>query len=148
MPTFNATFLFILISFAVFALFMKAVYFDPIMKIKQERERKLSDDQHAATDFSAQYEKIHAEYLSSIKQARLEAHRVIQEIRQQAKTSAQQTIVEARTTAQSETDRQMAELHDWREMTYRQLEAERDALTQAVIAKVKAGGKIRTATGS
>ena len=148
MPTFNATFLFTLISFAVFAVLMKAVYFDPILKIKNERERKLIDDQQASVDFNSQYEKLYQEYQSGLKQARLEAHHVIQEIRQEAKTAAQKTVVEARTQAQSETDRHMAELHEWRESTYRQMESERAALTQGVIAKVKAGGKIRTATGS
>jgi F-type H+-transporting ATPase subunit b len=148
MPTFNATFLFVLISFGVFALLMKAIYFDPIMKIRNERERKLTDDQQSAVDFASQYEKLHQEYQASLKQARLEAHQVIQEIRHQAKTTAQKTVVEARTTAQTETDKQMADLNAWRETTYRQMESERASLTQSVIAKVKAGGKIRTATGS
>lgn len=148
MPTFNATFLFTLISFAIFALLMKAIYFDPIMKIKNERERKLIDDQESSVDFVRQYEKLHLEYQAGIKQARMEAHHVIQEIRQSAKTSAQKTIVEARTQAQADTDRHMGELRDWRESTYREMASERATLTQGVIAKVKAGGKIRTATGS
>lgn len=148
MPTFNATFLFVLISFGVFALLMRAIYFDPIMKIRNERERKLTDDQQSAVDFSSQYERLHQEYLASIKQARLEAHQVIQEIRQEAKITAQKTVMTARASAQAETDKQMAELNEWRESTYRQLESERASLTQGVIAKVKAGGKIRTATGS
>lgn len=148
MPTFNATFLFVLVSFIIFMLIMKAIYFEPIMKIKNERERKLADDQQSAVEFAQRFEQLQAEYQAGIKQARLEAHQVIQEIRQQAKTSAQQTVVEARAAAQNETDRQMAELHEWRESTYRQMESERAGLTQSVIAKVKSGGKISAATGS
>ncbi|WP_373531107.1 hypothetical protein [Vampirovibrio sp.] len=148
MPTFNATFLFVLISFAVFAAIMQAIYFAPIMKIKNEREQKLTDDQQSTADFLARFEQLHADYEAGIKQARLEAHQVIQNARQQSKTSAQQMVIESRTVAQGETDQKMAELHQWRESTYQQMEAERASLTQSVIAKVKAGNKLRTATGS
>ncbi len=148
MPTFNATLLFVIISFVVFTILMKAIYFDPIMKIKNERERKIIDDQESAVNFAQQYEILNQEYQAGLKKARQDAHSVIQEIRQQAKTSAQKAVIEARTSAQAQTDQQMAELDAWRESTYRQLESERASLTQAVIAKVKAGGKIRTASGS
>jgi F0F1-type ATP synthase membrane subunit b/b' len=148
MPTFNATFLFVLLSFAIFVALMKAIYFDPIMAIKNERERKLTQDEQSAKDFLKQFEKLHSEYQAGIKQARLEAHQLIQQIRQQAKTSAQQLVINARNDAQSETDRQMADLSIWRENTYGELESERAALTQTVIAKVKTGGKIGSATGS
>lgn len=148
MPTFNATFLFVLISFAFFALMMKAIYFEPIMSIKHKREQKLMEDQQLTADFLTRFEQLHADYEAGIKQARLEAHQVIQQIRQQSKTSAQQMVVESRAVAQREADQKMSELHQWRESTYQQMEPERASLTQSVIAKVKAGSKLRTATGS
>jgi F-type H+-transporting ATPase subunit b len=146
MPQFNATLIFVMISFVIFMILMKAIYFDPILKIKYER--KLDEDQTNARQFSEEYERIHAEYQAALHKARKEAHQIIQEVRQTAKNSAQQTIMEARTSAQAETDRQMEELHAWRETTYRQMAAERDALTQAIISKVTSGRKIRTASGS
>lgn len=148
MPTFNATFLFVLLSFAIFVALMKAIYFDPIMAIKNERERKLTQDEQSAKDFLKQFERLHSEYQAGIKQARLEAHQLIQQLRQTAKTSAQQLVIAARGDAQKETDRQMADLSTWREQTYKELESERAALTQAVIAKVRNGGKVGSATGS
>jgi F0F1-type ATP synthase membrane subunit b/b' len=148
MPEFNATLVFVMVSFIIFMVLMKAIYFDPMLKIKYERERKLTDDKNSAQQFAEDYERIHADYQTGLQKARKEAHLLIQEIRQSAKTTAQQTLSEARSAAQVETDRQMAELHNWREATYGQLESERNALTRAIIAKVTAGGRIKTASGS
>lgn len=147
MPEFNATIVFVMISFVIFMILMKAIYFDPILKLKYERERKLTDDQASARQFAEDYERVHADYLAGLQEARKEAHKLIQEVRQQAKTSAQQALTEARANAQVETERQMTELHNWRESTYQQLAGERDALTQAIISKVTSGRKVRTASG-
>jgi F0F1-type ATP synthase membrane subunit b/b' len=147
MPEFNATLVFVMISFVIFMILMRAIYFEPILKLKYERERKLADDQTSARQFAEDFERIQAEYLAGLQQARKEAHAVIQEVRQQAKTSAQQALTEARANAQVETDRQMTELQNWRERTYQQLASERDALTQAIISKVTSGHKVRTASG-
>ena len=147
MISFNATLLVILVSFVVFMLLMKAWYFDPIMVVKDERERKLTADQEATRQFVEDFERIYAEYQAQLQNARKEAHALIQEVRQQAKLSAQQALQNARAEAQTESDRQMAELSQWRESTYLQLEGERDALTQAIIRKVTNGSKVRTALG-
>jgi F-type H+-transporting ATPase subunit b len=147
MPQFNATLVFVLISFIIFMVLMKAIYFDPILKIKDERERKLIDDREAAQRFAEEFDRIHAEYETGVKQARKEAHQVIQEIRQAAKTEAQQALTDARTNAHAETERQMAELAQWREETYRQLEAERDTLTRTIIGKVTASNRVGMASG-
>jgi len=145
MPEFNATLIFVMISFAVFMLAMKAIYFDPILKLKYEREHKLQDDKDAAQRFVEEFERIHADYEAGLKKARKEAHQIIQEIRQQAKSSAQQALMEARTKAQAEMDRQMADLAAWRESTYRELENERGALTRTIIEKVTRGSRIQSA---
>jgi F-type H+-transporting ATPase subunit b len=147
MPQFNATLFFVMISFVVFMLAMKAVYFDPILKIKAKREQKLQEDRASAERFAEAFERLQADYESGLKQARKDAHNVIQEIRQKAKMDAQKTLLDARVLAQTETDRQMAELQSWRETTYQQLESEREALKRSVIAKVTSGHKIRTAPG-
>jgi len=147
MLQFNATLIFVLISFIVFMILMKAIYFDPILKIRAEREQKLTDDQEAARRFAQDFERLYAEYQAGLQNARKEAHALIQEVRQQAKLSAQQALQNARAEAQTESDRRMAELSQWRESTYQQLEGDRESLTQAIIRKVTNGSKVRTALG-
>lgn len=147
MPQFNFTLILVFASFVVFMIAMKAIYFDPMLKIKDERDRKLSDDRNSAQRFAEEYEHLHADYESGLKQARKDAHLVIQEVRQQAKSEAQKALSDARATAQTETERQMKDLQEWRESTYQQLDVERNTLKQTVIAKVTSGHKIRTASG-
>lgn len=147
MLSFNATLVVVLISFVIFMLAMKAIYFDPIMRIKHERERRLTEDRNSAQRFAEEFERIHAEYEAGLKKARKEAHQVIQAVRQRAKAEAQQALVAARGQAQTEMDRQMTELQNWRETTYRQLEGEREALTRVIIGKVTAGNKIHSVSG-
>jgi F-type H+-transporting ATPase subunit b len=143
MLSFDATFLFVFISFAVFMVLMKLVYFDPMLRIKYARERKLVEDREAAASFAAEYAKLRDEYEGGLRKARLEAHKVVQEIRQQAKATASQTVTQARQDAQAELDRQMTELAAWREDTYRQMEGERAALARTIIQKVTAGNKVQ-----
>jgi|GEM_PF-1851198 len=148
MPEFNATLVFVMVSFIIFMVVMKVIYFDPILNIKHERERKLTDDKSSAEQFAEEYERVYAEYQAALKKARQEAHQLIQEIRQNAKLAAQQSLTEARANAQNESDRQIAELNNWRETTYSQLEGERNELTKAIVSKITSGGKIRTASHS
>lgn len=133
---FNATLVFVLLSFGFFMLLMKAIYFDPMLRIKMERERRLVDDREAAQRFSEDYERLRAEYESALQRARREAQRVIRESREQAKASASQTLTQARQEAQTDMDRQMGELAQWREVTYRQLAPEREALMRLIVRKI------------
>ncbi len=145
MPEFNATLLFVMISFVVFMILMKALFFDPILRVKETRERKVTGDREDARQFLDDYEQIRLSYEAELKQARREAHRIIQEVRQTAKVTAQQTLMDARTQAQSELSAKMVTLAEWRESTYQQLETERSHLTQSIIRKVTHGQHAGTA---
>ncbi len=148
MLQFNATLIFVLISFIVFMILMKGIYFDPILKIRAVREQKLTDDQEAARQFAEDFERLNAEYQASLHNARKEAHALIQDLRLQAKNAAHENTQAARAEAQQVSERQMAELNEWRESTYQQLAGERSILTRAIITKVTDGRRVRTATGS
>jgi F0F1-type ATP synthase membrane subunit b/b' len=133
---FNATLVFVLLSFGFFMLLMKAIYFDPMLRIKMERERRLVDDREAAQRFSEDYERLRSEYESALQRARREAQRVIRESREQAQASASQTLTQARQEAQTDMDRQMDELAQWREVAYRQLAPERENLMRLIVRKI------------
>lgn len=144
---FNVTLILMLVSFIIFMVLMKAIYFDPMLKIRAEREQKLTDDQKSADQFVEDFERIFAEYQATLQNARKEAHTLIQELRLKSKASAHETLQQARSEAQAESDRQMADLHQWRETTYLQLKDERHTLSQAIIGKITSGRKVRTAFG-
>lgn len=147
MPEFNATLVLVFISFFIFMLLMKGIYFDPMLRIKQERERKLLDDQASAREFAERFAKVDAEYSEALQKARKQAHQHILEARLAAKATARENLQKAQAAAQAEMDRQMSELAEWREATYRQLESERESLVHVMISKVTSGDKIRAAFG-
>lgn len=144
---FNATLLFVLISFLIFMLIMKAIYFDPMLRIKSQRESRLLDDREASQRFAQDYERLNAEYEAALLKARREAQRIIQEVREQAKATASQTLTSARQDAQAEMDSQMKELADWRESTYRELEPERNELVSAIVRKITEHRPVGTLSG-
>jgi F-type H+-transporting ATPase subunit b len=144
---FNATLLFVLISFLIFMLIMKAIYFDPMLRIKSQRESRLLDDREASQRFAQDYERLNAEYEAALLKARREAQRIIQEVREQAKATASQTLTTARQNAQAEMDSQMKELADWRESTYCELEPERNELVSAIVRKITEHRPVGTLSG-
>lgn len=139
------TLVIVFVSFIIFMSLMKAVYFDPILRVKEARERKLVDDRDEARNFEEEFQRIQVEYEAGLKKARQDAHHAIQEIRQQAKGQAAQAITQARAEALAEMDRRVAELTEWREKTYREMEAERENLKRIIVDKVTTGRKIAMA---
>jgi F-type H+-transporting ATPase subunit b len=136
MPQFNATLVFVLLSFVIFMLLMKAVFFDPMLKVKAQRERQLELDSESARKAGDEAERLTLDYESAVNRARREAQHIIQQIRQDAKTKAASAIAQARQTAQADLERQLGELAQWREATYQNLESERVALKEAIIRKI------------
>jgi F-type H+-transporting ATPase subunit b len=136
MPEFNATLLFVLLSFVVFMLLMKAVFFDPMLKIKAQREQQLQQDQDSAKRFDEEHATLSADYEAALQKARREAQQVLQRIREEAKSGASETLLRARMEAQSQMERELADLSQWRERTYQELEPERQALKQLIISRI------------
>jgi len=136
MLTFNFTFVIVFLSFLVFMTLMKAVFFDPIAKIRKEREAKLDADKQAAKTAALQLEKLQTEYDESIKQARRQAQDVVNQLRVEAKKSAADTMATAREEARTHLDAKLGELSQWREETYQQLGSERQQLVQIILSKV------------
>jgi len=142
MPEFNATLLLVIVSFVIFMLAMKAIYFDPMLALKKERERTLDDNRTSTQRFSEEFESVHAEYEAGLKQARQEAHRLIQELRTQTKQEAQETLSRSRTDALADTDRQLAELAQQRDEAYARMQPDRASLARLILDKVMQGGQV------
>ena len=147
MPQFNATLIFVLLSFVVFMLLMKVIYFDPMLKIKIQRERQLEQDSDSARQLVQESVRLNADYDAALHRARREAQQIIQTLRQEAKTKSSETLAQARQNAQADMERQMAELAAWREKTYQELEPERRSLMQTIIQKIVEHRPVGTLTG-
>jgi F-type H+-transporting ATPase subunit b len=136
---FDGTFFLIIASFVVFMLLMRAIYFEPIRRIKDQRERKKLEDREQADSSLAEYTRLQEEYEASLRDARRRAQQVILEVRQGAKKTASETVGKAREEVRQDLERQMAELARWREEAYGQLAEDRRALAGTIIQKITAG---------
>ncbi len=140
----DGTLIVVIISFFVFMLLMRSVYFEPIRQIKAERERKKEEDRKSTETHLADLEKMKAEYEQGLKDARKRSHLVLQEIRQKAKESAFETLTAARQQAAKELEAQMTELSSWQENAYQKLAEDRSELARLIVQKV--AGKVPAAS--
>lgn len=135
----NGTFLLVLVSFVVFMLLMRAVFFEPVRKVKAEREEKLKGDADSAHNAVSEISELNLNYESALKDARAKAQALVASLQTQARQEAQATVQKARSKAQEDLDKRMGELHQWREDTYQTLSGERQSLTRMIIDKVSGG---------
>jgi F-type H+-transporting ATPase subunit b len=113
MLEFNATFVLVLLSFSLFAAWMKSFFFDPIARIKQARADILAQDEAQARLNDEEALFLEAQYEEALwdarrqAQARLETNQrqtqsYIAALRQKAQTEAQATLTQARARMEEE----------------------------------------------
>lgn len=132
----NFTTVIIFASFLVFMFVMKSLFFEPMLRIHEAREKKMADEQAQAQALRLQLEALNLEYEQALKAARQKGVEVISQLRQQASKTASEAVGKARAESNAEVERQLQELAKWQEETYQQMAGQREALKQVVIAKV------------
>jgi F-type H+-transporting ATPase subunit b len=143
MISFDFTFVLVFISFLVFMFLMKSLFFDPIARIKDQRENKLFDDQAQVDEASRALRFMTGDYEAQLKEARKKAQEQIAQMSQDAKQQAAKLLAETREQARQELDKSLQELSQWREDTYQQLAGNRQELKHIIMAKV-AGATVNT----
>ena len=115
------TFLLILASFMVFMLCMKAMFFDPVGRIKVLREQKIKLDSISAQELQQELDTLQERIRHQMTESRLKAQALLNEAQAGAKASASAVIGSARqeadvarqalkTQLDGERDRVLAEL--------------------------------------
>lgn len=130
------TALFVLLSFVVFMILMKAVFFDPIRNIKAAREAQILNDQNKAQEVLHEHESLHLNYEVQLKEARQKAQQLITDLRDQAKGDASGKISKAREEARLHLEAKLAEIATSREETYQALDDERTSLAETILKRV------------
>ena len=136
MISFDLTFILVFLSFLVFMFAMKSLFFDPIARIKEQRENKLFDDQAKVDEAARALRFMTGDYEAQIKEARKKAQEQIAQMSQDAKQQASTLLAETREQVRQELDKSLQELSQWREDTYQQLAGNRQELKQIIMAKV------------
>jgi F0F1-type ATP synthase membrane subunit b/b' len=98
------TFLLILASFLVFMMGMKAVFFDPVGRIKVLREQKIKLDNISAQELQQELDTLEARIQHQMTESRLKAQTLLNEAQASAKSNASQLVGEARQAAEQARD--------------------------------------------
>lgn len=137
MDTFDLnTFLYTAVSFLIFMVLMKNVFFDPIRDIKAERDEALTGQAREAQDLLKEHQSLFASYEEQLRQARLQAQKLITEQRDKAKSDAFSQVTQTRDQARQDLESQLAAIAEEREVVYRELAPEKTALVQLILDKV------------
>jgi F-type H+-transporting ATPase subunit b len=150
MDTFDLnTFIVMIISFLVFMVLMKNVFFDPIREIKQERELATSGQLAESEALLTEHQALFASYEEELKKARLQAQKIITEFRDKAKQDAYAKVNATREDSRVTLEKQLADIAEEREAVYGQLESEKKTLVSLILDKVfKAPSISLTGVGS
>ncbi len=133
---FNLTTLIVFASFVVFMFAMKAVYFDPMLKLMDEREHKMRRDRNSAEALTKDCDALSLQYDQALKEAQIKGMSLIRQLRQDASKSAAEVTGKARQDANARIEKQLEELSQWKEEAYAKLASDRANLKEAVLAKV------------
>jgi F-type H+-transporting ATPase subunit b len=133
----NATFIIVFISFVLFMLLMRGVFFEPVAGILAQRSQKLADDREAIESSQVSCAQLTAQYQQSIAGAQRKAQAVLQASRDEARKQVTQLLEDARQQAQRDVEAQLAELKTWQANTMTQLVSEKEGLVQLVIQKIR-----------
>lgn len=136
MLTVDGTFLVILISFVLFMGFMKACFFEPIMQVKNEREKTIEAGRLASEEAAAKTLAQNHAYEQKMAEARRKAQHVVQEKRKWAKDQAATRLTNAREEAQSFLAQQSELLKQSQDTVYQSLLPQREELAKSIIAKL------------
>lgn len=147
MALFNFTTIVVFVSFVVFMFLMKALYFDPVRQIRDERENKEESDRKAIADSLTATVTVQDEYNQALKDAHRQSTELINENRSKAVKNAADTIAAAKKEASEQLDSEMKALNEWRESAYQDLSDERTALKEIIINKITRPEAVKVTTG-
>jgi F-type H+-transporting ATPase subunit b len=136
MLSFDATFLVILLSFLVFMVAMRAVFFMPVARILAEREQRVHGDWEAIRSSQKTIDELEQAVEAGLSAARQRAQQLIVEAQNAAKTSGAEVIQSARLRSEQHLEQELADLKAQREQLYGQLSEQRPVWVGALLQKV------------
>jgi F0F1-type ATP synthase membrane subunit b/b' len=136
MLQFDATFIVVLLSFIVFMLWMKQVYFEPVAAVKRQRLDAMALTKTQTATMLAQAADHTAHVEAQLKQARDEAHHLTETARQQAKQTADERLQAQRNKTNAEAGQQVGAIEAHMVTVQAELMGGKEALVAGILAKL------------
>lgn len=124
------------VSFFGLWILMRYVCLPPLMKVREERVRKVIADQEAAADAESRAEQVRRDYEATLGEARAEANRIIEEARAAAEERRSQVVAAAEAEAAEQRAAAMADLDQARAAAVGELRGEVAQLAVSAASKV------------
>lgn len=115
---------------------LNLLVFKPLLKVLQLRRSKTEGDQKRIEEIQAKATAVMKEYEEKIKQARLEAFRVKEEIRREGEAETTRIIQEARQAGFAQLEKIKKEIEDSCKMAEKDLELQAEVLSRSIAEKV------------
>jgi F-type H+-transporting ATPase subunit b len=140
----NASLFFVLLLFIIFVFVLNRILFKPVGKVLDQRQALTEGATNEARAAAKRYELQLAEYEASIRQARGESYRQLEEERNRALEERKRLIDEAKIEAAAEVDRGRAEIAEQAAAARTTLQAEArdiaDRISRTVLGRAVGGG--------
>jgi F-type H+-transporting ATPase subunit b len=124
------------VSFFGLWILMRYVLLPPLLKVREERARKVLADQEAAASAESQAEQVRRDYEATLAQARAEANRVIEEARAAAEARRSEVVSRAEAEVAEQRAAAMAELEAARAAALSELRGEVAELAVSAASRV------------
>jgi F0F1-type ATP synthase membrane subunit b/b' len=138
MLQFDLTLVVIFISFVVFMLAMKAVFFDPVGRIKILREQKIRLDNISAQELQQELETLSQRIHHQMIESRLKAQQLLNDAQANARQQAATLVGQARTEATTAHAALQAQLLDERQSVLNQLHTRKPEMVDLLLARLDA----------
>ena len=131
------TFLLILTSFMVFMLGMKAVFFDPVGRIKVLREQKIKLDNISTQELQQELDTLDERIQHQMQESRLKAQALLNEAQSAAKSNGAQLVNTARQDSEAARHTLKAQLDGEQERVLAELGSQKADMVALLVQKLE-----------
>ena len=132
----DGTFIFVIISFLIFLFIIKAILFNPITKIIDEREKFYAKNTKMETESKEKMNALINQKENALKKSRLEAAQIIKETSKKANDKSIQTLKETKKEVQNKIEKNKEELDLAKKNSKMELKGEVSNFVSSIVSKI------------
>lgn len=137
MLQFNATFIVAIISFVVFIMIMNAIFYKPVLKIIEEREKFIRDNYDEANATKEKADGLLQDKETRMNETYKNAKQILTDNKIQANLSAQEIIENAKSSSEAKISSEKDRIETEKNST--DIDSTADELSQAIVDKILEG---------
>ncbi|MCA9788947.1 MAG: ATP synthase F0 subunit B [Cyanobacteria bacterium HKST-UBA06] len=148
MMTIDGTALIVFLSFFVFMLLMKPLFWEPMLALKQQRETHVQAGEVAAVQARQKAEQLETDVAKKMGEARQKAQDIIQKKRDEARARANQHLAQSRQSVVDQQRERSAQLEARQQAVSDELAGQRDEFVRLMADRVLAAFNMQPVSSS